>query len=163
MQHTNIRHNLKVTSTPSANKYEGFPSTIFLYSFLVLWLLQVYGVKIACDMEKGHLYDFPDANLMVLSLPLGPMNHLRPHFCVKCIAIMVSFFLLHFWQAPLGFCNNFGLLGTLAGRGYATSHEADLVVIGSGPGGYVAAIKAAQLGLKVCIDFRFLLIDCYVI
>ncbi|XP_065901267.1 dihydrolipoyl dehydrogenase, mitochondrial-like isoform X2 [Dysidea avara] len=31
--------------------------------------------------------------------------------------------------------------------------EADLVVIGSGPGGYVAAIKAAQLGLKtVCVE-----------
>lgn len=29
------------------------------------------------------------------------------------------------------------------------SHEADLVVIGSGPGGYVGAIKAAQLGMKV--------------
>jgi dihydrolipoamide dehydrogenase len=31
----------------------------------------------------------------------------------------------------------------------------DLIVIGSGPGGYVAAIRAAQLGLKVaCIDRR---------
>ncbi|XP_064607210.1 dihydrolipoyl dehydrogenase, mitochondrial-like [Liolophura sinensis] len=31
--------------------------------------------------------------------------------------------------------------------------ENDLVVIGSGPGGYVAAIKAAQLGLKtVCVE-----------
>ncbi|XP_046400642.1 dihydrolipoyl dehydrogenase, mitochondrial [Ischnura elegans] len=38
-------------------------------------------------------------------------------------------------------------------RHYSESHEADLVVIGSGPGGYVAAIKAAQLGLKtVCIE-----------
>lgn len=27
--------------------------------------------------------------------------------------------------------------------------ETDLVVIGAGPGGYVASIKAAQLGLKV--------------
>ena len=31
------------------------------------------------------------------------------------------------------------------------SGDADVVVIGSGPGGYVAAIKAAQLGLKVCV------------
>ena len=27
----------------------------------------------------------------------------------------------------------------------------DLVVIGSGPGGYVAAIRAAQLGLISCL------------
>ena len=31
------------------------------------------------------------------------------------------------------------------------SGDTDLVVIGSGPGGYVAAIKAAQLGLKVSV------------
>jgi len=31
------------------------------------------------------------------------------------------------------------------------TEEVDLVVIGSGPGGYVAAIKAAQLGLKVTV------------
>lgn len=36
---------------------------------------------------------------------------------------------------------------------YHYSH--DLVVIGGGPGGYVAAIKAAQLGLKtVCVEKR---------
>ena len=33
--------------------------------------------------------------------------------------------------------------------------EYDLVVIGAGPGGYVAAIRAAQLGLKAaCVDKR---------
>src|SRR2546430_359223 len=33
------------------------------------------------------------------------------------------------------------------------SHEHDLVVIGAGPGGYVAAIRAAQLGLNVgCVE-----------
>ncbi len=30
-------------------------------------------------------------------------------------------------------------------------HEFDLAVLGAGPGGYVAAIRAAQLGLKTCI------------
>jgi len=35
------------------------------------------------------------------------------------------------------------------------SDKYDLVVIGAGPGGYVAAIRAAQLGLHVaCIDKR---------
>ena len=40
-------------------------------------------------------------------------------------------------------------------RCYATDHNADLVVIGSGPGGYVGAIKAAQLGLKVRRHFIY--------
>lgn len=44
---------------------------------------------------------------------------------------------------------NSGILARL----YSTQHDADLVVIGSGPGGYVGAIKAAQLGMKtICIE-----------
>lgn len=36
---------------------------------------------------------------------------------------------------------------------YFSKEENDLVVIGSGPGGYVAAIKAAQLGMKTaCVE-----------
>ena len=32
----------------------------------------------------------------------------------------------------------------------------DLIVIGAGPGGYVAAIRAAQLGMRVaCIDRQY--------
>ncbi|KAF5452210.1 hypothetical protein F2P56_027237 [Juglans regia] len=46
---------------------------------------------------------------------------------------------------------------TPSSRGFASSgsDENDVVVIGGGPGGYVAAIKAAQLGLKTtCIEKR---------
>jgi pyruvate/2-oxoglutarate dehydrogenase complex dihydrolipoamide dehydrogenase (E3) component len=39
------------------------------------------------------------------------------------------------------------------GADFLVEGELDLVVIGGGPGGYVAAIKAGQLGLKV-IDQR---------
>lgn len=38
-------------------------------------------------------------------------------------------------------------------RRYASTLDADIVVIGGGPGGYVASIKAAQLGMKtVCVE-----------
>ena len=47
-------------------------------------------------------------------------------------------------------------LRTLGARWYAAAGEQqDVVVIGGGPGGYVAAIKGAQLGLKVtCVEGR---------
>jgi len=35
----------------------------------------------------------------------------------------------------------------------AAREQFDLIVVGSGPGGYVAAVRAAQLGMKVaCIE-----------
>src|SRR5262249_55197451 len=38
---------------------------------------------------------------------------------------------------------------------HAVAERYDLVVIGAGPGGYVAAIRAAQLGMKVaCVEKR---------
>lgn len=40
-------------------------------------------------------------------------------------------------------------------RRYMASYNKDVVIIGGGPGGYVAAIKAAQLGLDVaCVESR---------
>ncbi len=59
------------------------------------------------------------------------------------------------FQSTLGFQNHGGILSALSVRSYASSHEADVVVIGSGPGGYVAAIKASQLGFKVRIVMLF--------
>src|SRR5512141_2033620 len=39
----------------------------------------------------------------------------------------------------------------------AENQNLDLIVIGAGPGGYVAAIRAAQLGMRVaCIEKEFL-------
>ena len=49
-------------------------------------------------------------------------------------------------------------LRALGARWYAAAaggEQQDVVVIGGGPGGYVAAIKGAQLGLKVtCVEGR---------
>eukprot|EP00761_Pharyngomonas_kirbyi_P006924 gb/GECH01006933.1/.p1 GENE.gb/GECH01006933.1/~~gb/GECH01006933.1/.p1 ORF type:complete len:510 (+),score=150.03 gb/GECH01006933.1/:1-1530(+) len=43
----------------------------------------------------------------------------------------------------------------LSFRRYSSGSESDVVVVGGGPGGYVAAIKAAQLGLKTtCVEKR---------
>ncbi|KAK6025098.1 dihydrolipoyl dehydrogenase [Ostertagia ostertagi] len=42
---------------------------------------------------------------------------------------------------------------SILSRSFGSTQEADIVVIGAGPGGYVAAIKAAQLGMKtICVE-----------
>merc|ERR1719499_2836416 len=47
------------------------------------------------------------------------------------------------------------LSSTLTRRYFSSDSAYDLCVVGGGPGGYVAAIKAAQLGLKtVCVERR---------
>lgn len=44
---------------------------------------------------------------------------------------------------------------SLSKRYFSTNYDYDLAVIGGGPGGYIAAIKAGQKGLKaVCIEKR---------
>src|ERR1700688_2230887 len=49
-------------------------------------------------------------------------------------------------KAPYG-------LTSSVGQAMPTSY--DLIVIGGGPGGYVAAIRAAQLGMKTaCVEMR---------
>ena len=47
------------------------------------------------------------------------------------------------------------ILFSVQARQYSTTHEADLVVIGSGPGGYVGAIKAV-------LSFLIIIILCHV-
>jgi len=42
----------------------------------------------------------------------------------------------------------------MADEGFSMDVTSDLIVIGAGPGGYVAAIRAAQLGLKTAIAER---------
>src|SRR3546814_8170551 len=48
-----------------------------------------------------------------------------------------------------------GIQATIPTTEEAMADTYDLVVIGAGPGGYVAAIRAAQLGMKVaCVEKR---------
>eukprot|EP01134_Creolimax_fragrantissima_P007788 CFRG7788T1 len=50
---------------------------------------------------------------------------------------------------------NSRVVSVASSRWYSSGEEYDLVVIGAGPGGYIGAIKAAQMGLKVaCVEGR---------
>jgi flavin-dependent dehydrogenase len=60
----------------------------------------------------------------------------------QCLCPPFSFSFIFFCSAPLA-------------RSFAAGGNYDVVVIGGGPGGYVASIKAAQLGLKTaCVEYR---------
>jgi hypothetical protein len=80
--------------------------------------------------------------------------------CFRSLAIKILFIIINFYRSA------FKLLDTkflVQGEDFSVQKvqkifqpvalifvaQEDLVVIGGGPGGYVAAIKAAQLGLKV--------------
>jgi dihydrolipoamide dehydrogenase len=53
------------------------------------------------------------------------------------------------------FARNNAILSQYSRFGFSSVKEFDVAIIGGGPGGYVAAIKAAQKGLKtVCIEKR---------
>ena len=57
--------------------------------------------------------------------------------------------------APFGAQPSAVLLLRTRGFSAAAPPDNDLVVVGGGPGGYVAAIKAAQMGLRVtCVEKR---------
>lgn len=66
----------------------------------------------------------------------------------------VVYWMMFFLQTNLVLRNHRPAVGILGRRHYTSGEEVDLVVIGSGPGGYVAAIKAAQLGMKVNYEER---------
>lgn len=73
-------------------------------------------------------------------------HHARAGFCgIRAASMLAS--LLHRGTAVPSRLRALGAHRTMAAA--AASSQYDLVVIGGGPGGYVAAIKAAQLGLKV--------------
>ena len=83
-----------------------------------------------------------------LLLFISPHPHFRAHPTnIKMLSLVASRNAARF-ASPLR---------SLAGhRWFATAGEhQDVVIIGGGPGGYVAAIKGAQLGLKVtCVEGR---------
>ena len=59
------------------------------------------------------------------------------------------------FSAPQGSPSLVLLVARTRGFSAAAPPDNDLVVVGGGPGGYVAAIKAAQLGLRVtCVEKR---------
>ncbi len=52
------------------------------------------------------------------------------------------------------FCKIFSLAESTLLKYIFINMNYDLIVIGSGPGGYVAAVKAAQLGMKTAVVER---------
>src|SRR5262249_30569554 len=58
------------------------------------------------------------------------------------------------WQFPPGFRFAQSGLGSCQSSETRVAQSFDIIIIGSGPGGYVTAIRAAQLGFKTAIVER---------
>ena len=98
--------------------------------------------------------DLPSVAIPDLSVPSRPANNDAPPatpaaFSAPAPAAAVA-------PAPSAAVNNVNNAPAPAHTGITTSSPLqDLLIIGGGPGGYVAAIKAGQLGMKVtCVEGR---------
>ena len=92
-------------------------------------------------------------NFSLLKLSLPP----REKMALASLARRKGYLLSKTFSNQTPEALRYSLSLTSFSRGFASSEsdDSDVVVIGGGPGGYVAAIKVAQLGLKTtCIEKR---------
>uniref|UniRef100_A0A7E4ZXH8 Dihydrolipoyl dehydrogenase n=1 Tax=Panagrellus redivivus TaxID=6233 RepID=A0A7E4ZXH8_PANRE len=135
----------KTTETTTAHKKQGCNAGDT--SFVPLMrLFRVEQLCMLCSDSSSEFLHFSDAIsafIRAFSLLIASI-HLQGNF----LSVMYSLCR----QAIVNPVSRKAVYGTSI-RAFSSSQDADLVVIGAGPGGYVAAIKAAQLGMKtVCVE-----------
>src|SRR5215471_20474699 len=96
-------------------------------------------------------------------MPIYPITNLPNYSIVLLSATAVDFFKLHrllgnalFYESFCSHLQSDVCLGQIFPTGSVALPETiyDVAIIGAGPGGYTAAFRAAQLGLKTCLIER---------